>query len=324
MRYLELIGEEDGNRRWRFLTVCPEVLAGRSVNVSPPYAVEGDELSEDQTDGDATPYRLWRGNQQIGNPEHWQVRHLLPASAPTPAARETSELVRVDVVGYLRRFTVSFDTTTGKRVSAEAWEVLDGAPLPHPAGTILLVWNYEEYTKRPGSGTWDEAKRWTVRYWIEDSQRLAGVDWRAARARILEEGCRSVGIAARAIPGTPVEAGDAIVIDPQGVPPRVRGRIVPLTLEGHHGVRAAFDAASYRDWPIVDSHIDADRFWRTPTEYFRDKKRWGLKRKVWTPYAFVVKGVHPSERWSVRANSDDAAIFELLSEVGCRMPAGAA
>jgi len=74
----------------------------------------------------------------------------------------------------------------------------------------------------------------------------------------------------------------------------------------------------YREGTTVVSPLHPE--WRSPREILGMQSRWGQSGSNWWPRLAVARPVTPSETFTIRASSDEAAIFELLGQVGGRMP----
>jgi hypothetical protein len=100
----------------------------------------------------------------------------------------------------------------------------------------------------------------------------------------------------------------------------VRGRARPLSYTEYDLVRAAHERAGPRGLvlPIVDDIGDGYGV----LEFLANRRRWGARLSTWRSRLWLVKPIRPrvvSE--PICARSDDAALFELLYQVGGRMPA---
>lgn len=116
------------------------------------------------------------------------------------------------------------------------------------------------------------------------------------------------GYAAESIGGTRVRRGDAVLSN------TARGYLcLPLSVPELELLRAAYDALRPLD-PEYEGVIGG---------VLNDRKRWGRRRDgSYRPVLYIVRPVRPeSVSAPLSAPSHDAAIFELLYDVGCRMPA---
>lgn len=116
------------------------------------------------------------------------------------------------------------------------------------------------------------------------------------------------------IPATRVRSGDVLMHA------RSRGR---ATASGFHSI-----ALSVTELQVLrdarESLVHAGgAFCRTlALDTLNDRRTWRRRRNgTYKPALFIVRPVRPETVWrSIDANSVDAAIFELLGSVGCRMP----
>lgn len=338
----------DTFRVWEFVVDCPEIPATRT-DASPAHAIAGDELWQDDDDEDR-PLRLRRAGRTIGSPERWQIEHLFPLPTPDQPAADDEP-----AAGLLYPHPISFRGQT-----VEAWEVV--AKVKHPCrmdlvpGSMMFRHEGTTYVVLP-DGTIYGGRHGPHKYDMERTVYDDLLRWHfalidpaqveALRRVPLRDGHHQpvggVGLAVDDIPGTPIEAGDTILITrrPDTIDPR--GRLVPLTVEHFERIRDHYAACGcwiplqrgcYRTFEVSEGghlpivHITPREWWHTgyaePEHFFSDRKKWGARRKVQTPLAYVVKPIRPSAAQPVSASSDAAAIFELLSQVGGRMPAGGA
>ena len=148
------------------------------------------------------------------------------------------------------------------------------------------------------------------------SRHPAAPEWAPDRAEVALVG----------VPGTRIRAGDVVVrahILTSGIP---TGCIaIPLTREelevmrtAHYASYTSGGADGLRSWlrPIVREPI-ADSF---SAAVLRDRRRWVGLRMGRAPLVILRRVAPGPIAVSVDASSDDAAIFVLLGEVGCRMP----
>lgn len=126
---------QNGGRVWEFLADCPEVPADPTAN--PPHAARRDELRDHNNDR-ATPFSLRRNGWEIGNPEHWQVQHLIAAVDPYTPRSETATAPLA--TGLLQPIQIRTEGTT-----VHGWEFLR-APgewhrrRPEPVPVIKAGW----------------------------------------------------------------------------------------------------------------------------------------------------------------------------------------
>jgi hypothetical protein len=92
-----------------------------------------------------------------------------------------------------------------------------------------------------------------------------------------------------------------------------RGRVRWLTMEDYAALEA-LPREAVRDY----------REHYGPSYIIRDRRRWGKRLKVWHSRLALVRPWQPETVEPIEASSDDGAIFELLCEVGGRMPTGGA
>src|SRR5690606_34057373 len=82
------------------------------------------------------------------------------------------------------------------------------------------------------------------------------------------------------------------------------------------------DASRKPQWeyitPLLDFPYDPDRV----SQHVGNRTRWGSRKRPWSPKLHVLRFVDPVAviMHPIEAVSDDGAIFELLYQVGCRMP----
>lgn len=179
------------------------------------------------------------------------------------------------------------------------------------------------------SSIFDEVRRW--------HEVRTRTEWREALqlARVSLCAKAEAGFVNREVPGTRLQPGDLLVItkEPAGFEPF--GRMYPLELGELASIRQAFIRAGCRgNYHAFDHPAGPDAFpvrritpyeWgriahHHPEGFFYDRRRWALSKRPWPHKVFLVQPVRPSEPRAVNAISDDGAIFELLSEVGGRMP----
>jgi hypothetical protein len=123
----------------------------------------------------------------------------------------------------------------------------------------------------------------------------------------------------RDVPGAGLRAGDLILPPEEDALtlycdlPAVPGRAWTLPREAHSPLRDA-----HRSRGVLRSLTP---WWHGYLmRKVEDARQWGRGGPRWTPRLRVWRALNSGVSEPVRASSDDAAIFELLSSVGCRMP----
>ncbi len=176
MSALRLKREGPDGRVWVFVAACTEVAADRSLTADPPHAVPGDELHED--DDDLTPYTLRRNGRRIGDPEHWQVRHLVEAAEPAPAVGTPAPMAATyeyEVVQDCEALGIQVWDVIVLRGS-ETWMVRKFKKGYEPDRDSAFHW--------PGDEDWlDEDGHWRVRRQFDaDPATLLAIYWFCLKA----------------------------------------------------------------------------------------------------------------------------------------------
>ncbi len=114
------------------------------------------------------------------------------------------------------------------------------------------------------------------------------------------------------VPAIGAENGDLIVYVHSE--PRVLGRAIPLTPDGYRALRQL-------DWrrhvvALYTAWDDAPGTYLP--RFLRDGRHWGTSAKHFRSCVWLVKP-HRRSVFSVEASTIDGVLFELLSQVGCRM-----
>jgi hypothetical protein len=202
----------------------------------------------------------------------------------------------------------------------KAWEVLpqladqfkDDANVM-PAGTLLFYWHKRPCFLRPGENlahSFPEGSNAIeqLRVWHRNVTDLAI----AASASMVTQGWWPDAVMLEEdVPAMGASAGDLVIFSSSGTPPRARGRVRPLSVQGHETLRVGRVR-----WTCLG---EIDRL----TSYVLDRRRWGKSCKVWRSKLFLVKPIARELVVPIAAPSDDAALFELLAQVGGRMPQAA-
>jgi hypothetical protein len=134
------------------------------------------------------------------------------------------------------------------------------------------------------------------------------------RQPLCDEDMSTAGELTQDVPEIGARRGDLLVLrywgELHGAP---HGRVRWLTLEDY----AALEALPH------EAIRDYKEHWG-PNYIIRDRRRWGKRLKVWHSRLALVRPWQPERVVAIKASSDDGAIFELLCEVGGRMPTGGA
>lgn len=132
---------------------------------------------------------------------------------------------------------------------------------------------------------------------------LALVDGRPSMAMVMED-----------IPAVGIRKGDALVyVADADARPTMRGHVRWLDMDDYQAIR---DALS----PSTLVMIPGGPMYRTVESFLADKKRWGQRLRVWHSRLAVLRSHRESVSEPIHATTDDAALFELLHQVGGRMP----
>jgi hypothetical protein len=113
--------------------------------------------------------------------------------------------------------------------------------------------------------------------------------------------------------------GDVIVVADPKDRPKLFGRLREVTIDGYAALR---EIVYNRDcMPIEITPAGFNNCWRRGLKQFiRDRRRWGLRKKVWGSHVAIVTP-WPDERVDpIEAPDADGALTKLLASVGCRMP----
>lgn len=316
-------------RVFEFLRDCPEIPATRTEAI-PPHAAAGDELWV-EIDDDSSPFTLRRDRRAIGQPEAWQMEDYLPLLAEAPQGGDPDP---EEPTGYLKRITVEFH---GQEV--EGWQIQSGAPFRYPAGWFFYPWRGEFWIQKADG---DPEEFYRAEDYLRADRVVRDPELREAIALVdAQEGRLTIELAVETIPETPIERGDVVIVKARHAPlPQVRGRLVPLALEHYERVRTHFERCAsthspYRGRQVFCTRTESDylpiinispigfgNLDGGAAEFFANRVGWGKRRREWTPDVFVVKRVRPEQAVPIQARSDDAALFELLAQVGGRMPQG--
>lgn len=130
----------------------------------------------------------------------------------------------------------------------------------------------------------------------------------------------TLAVATIAVPSAGIRAGDVLVHARAGEDQvrAIRGRVHGLSLSDYEALRRA-----------VKEHDDALRditpypvcWWGTrASRFLNDRRQWGRRLKRWRSRLFVVRAFTHTVSAPVYAVSDEAAILDLLTDIGCRMP----
>lgn len=121
------------------------------------------------------------------------------------------------------------------------------------------------------------------------------------------------------VPELGIRRGDVLTAAYYGNHPRVLGRVRYPRPEQYEPLRELVRRDDARLFPSLSHQYKTNPL----LELLSDRRQSGKREKVWQPRIRVVSPiVHAIEQ--VQATTDDGAWFELLSSVGCRMPAGGA
>lgn len=296
-------------RVYEFTQDCPEIRASRAGEC-PMHAVAGDELWT--REDDLTPYMLKRAGQTIGHPEYWVVAPYLPVAQVKPSPRPSAAAGILDAI----RLRFEGEDVCGwmltKTTECYPWGVFE-------RGTLFSQVAGEYYERRPGG---DTVRSYVAKHFVRAHETAIHPERSAALSNISFDGHfrGRVFFAYEPIAGTNIDSGDLILLrrDLDGL--TIRGRVTPLTRGDYEQIKA-YLSGNPSDPPADISPFGAvDYYFHSLERYFGDRRRWGLRAKPWQPRAFVVKPMLPERTEPIEAASDAAAIFELLSQVGGRMP----
>lgn len=328
--WLRLKGEYEYNNgtpyvEYLLLRDAPHIPATRS-SANPRHGIAGDVIRVEDDD-ELTPFELRRNGKCIGDPEWWMVRDLfdgLPSPLDTWAPEEAKAPTGR---GLLGRTEV---VLSNREIVKEAWVFLREPEIkPTALYKVVPVRAGSVIGKCPGTV---EGRFYQWRLWsalgeapqpigdhdacgylaLDRLERDARYDRARAAVASLHRGAAYLE---RDV--LDLRAGDVVV---QGwEPPAFGGLVAPLTLEHYGALRAEYDAGKT---PLTEL-LPFIRPWSTATGTIRDKKTWRLRRRVWTTGLWRVRfpSRSPVSR-PVVASNDVAALFELLAQVGGRMPKG--
>ncbi len=322
-RFLRLKGEyeySDGDPYTDFelLVDAPEVPATR-VRATPAHAVRGDVLRE-RYDDEVTPFELRRNGKRIGDPEWWQVRHLFEG-----LDRNGEKKAAAGRPGLLEPGFISTKADKTRREAHIFTRAAEVGTIKVEKGGGFLYW--------PGTHGADRWSEWWIYPVAADGALPVQLDTRAARACVEQDRIerdpkydRPRRLASAMIQRTAfleaavmdLRAGDLIVWT-EDRPEKLGGMVAPLTLDHYEALRSLEDDG--KD-PVTD--LAPLKWWDGVRRFLRDRKRWGRRLTVWQPRLWRVRfpeAEHVSR--TITAASDEAAIFELLCQVGGRMPVGA-
>ncbi len=123
-----------------------------------------------------------------------------------------------------------------------------------------------------------------------------------------------------------VQEGDVLIYfhSPEQCP-IVYGRVREMSLEDYEALHAAYREASHDCTPETIEQIfpilnPFQRYYGTRLrEMLGDQRKWGRRLKTWHSRVIRVQPFRPVVSQPIQASSDEAAIFELLSDVGGSM-----
>jgi hypothetical protein len=342
VRLLKADTYQDGEpyRDWELLRDCPEIPATR-YKAEPPHGVAGDVLREERDEDDLTPFRLKRDGRTIGSPEWFQVRHLFDG-IPVGEEWEVDD-TSANGAGILEQTPGHLSWTFTRPVRFAHILAQPGASFmkfndghgPVLDTTLATSPCSHRRFERGNGAVEDELKPGRYEMTSFEADLLLRLD-RIERTPHLVRGLRAFGISdytgehygypdlayvVKPIAGTSIRPGDVMVADCsrdrlRGVP----GSIQPVDRGGMEAIRAAWEDAEDDLWefftPMLGFHYK-DHVARL----VRNRTRWGMRAKVWSPKLHIVRFLRPEPVVShpIAASCDDAALFELLCQVGGRM-----
>lgn len=301
-------------RDFELLVDAPSVPV-TDPEADPPHAMAGDLLRQKSTDRHLTPFELYRDGVEIGNPEWWCVSYLLAGMfserGGTPGPRR----------GLLK--PMAFELKSGEEVTG--WQFTRGCSKGlHNIEKDFLLAERSLHDKH-------HVYLWSLWRVGKEGAQPEGVSTRFALACLAQNSVerepaydqvranvKGVRIAAACVEATVMDLRPGDVLLRAEEPPETRVRPVPLTLDHYEALRALVDEDEN---PLTELRPLAYYLNGGVLGFVKDRRKWGRRRKVWTPELWRVRfPVRSPVSEPIVAASDDGAIFELLCSVGGRMP----
>ena len=240
---------------------------------------------------------------------HDDIIHLNPTA---PHGLLQPCVVSVDVVetvdGWQFIRPLAHDLVGGVSVGTYLFE----RPAPGPMDTISNApWSIQH----PGEDPFGVPRNVAETFLAED--RIDRVpQYRHARDAVHDE-CVSCSFVETELPEVGLELGDVLTL--ASGPVRGRGRACALSRNEYEVVREAVlsDGEAFLTdlFPLWDAGG-----WTTVASFLRDRRRWG--RNNATCRLYRIRPSRVSE--PIVASCDDVAIFDVISDAGCKMPGGEA